>query len=187
MRRSRYICAATQKGSINILDPSDFQVVKVWNAHSSLIQDMDAQNDFVVSCGCQFRGQGQSYILDVMVNVFDLKNMIALSPIPFPAGAAHLRMHPRMSTTVIVLSQHGQMHVVDLMNPNTSNIKQISGTHISMIDIAPSGEALVLADAENQIHLWGSPSRIRFGDVSNPVEFAEPEETHIELDWSPNT
>ena len=56
-----------------------------------------------------------------------------------------------------------------------------------MIEIAPSGEALVLADAECNIHLWGSPSRMRFGDVSNPVEFAEPEESHIEVDWSPNT
>ncbi|KAL2069699.1 hypothetical protein VTL71DRAFT_14378 [Oculimacula yallundae] len=187
MRRSRYICAATQRGSINILDPSDFRVIKVWNAHSSLIHDMDAQNDFIVSCGCQLR-QGQPYILDVMVNVFDLKNMVASSPVPFPAGAAYLRMHPRMSTTLIVVSQHGQMHIVDLMNPNSSNIKQVSTmAYISMIEIAPSGEALVLADAECNVHLWGSPSRMRFGDVSNPVEFADPEESHIEVDWSPNT
>lgn len=149
---------------------------------------MDAQNDFIVSCGAQVRGQGQSYILDVMVNVFDLKNMVASSPIPFPAGAAHLRMHPRMSTTLMVLSQHGQMHIVDLMNTNSSNIKQVSSlSPISMLEIAPSGEALVLADTDGSIHLWGSPSRIHFGDVSNPVEFAEPEETHIEVDWSPNT
>ncbi|PBP25759.1 putative PAB-dependent poly(A)-specific ribonuclease subunit PAN2 [Diplocarpon rosae] len=187
MKRSRYICAATQKGTINIIDPADFRIVKVWNAHSSLIHDMDAQNDFIVSCGCQLR-QGQPYILDVMVNVFDLKNMIASSPVPFPAGAAYLRMHPRMSTTVIVVSQHGQIHIVDLMNPNSSKIKQVSTmAYISMIDIAPSGEALALADAECNIHLWGSPSRMRFSDVSNPVEFAEPEDTCIELDWSPNT
>ncbi|CZS97451.1 related to PAN2-component of Pab1p-stimulated poly(A) ribonuclease [Rhynchosporium agropyri] len=187
MRRSRYICAATQKGSINIIDPADFRVVKIWNAHSSLIHDMDAQNDFIVSCGCQIR-QGQPYILDVMVNVFDLKNMVASSPVPFPAGAAYLRMHPRMSTTLIVISQHGQMHIVDLMNPNSSNIKQVSTmAYISMIEIAPSGEAFVLADAECNIHLWGSPSRMRFGDVSHPVEFTDPEETHIEVDWNPNT
>ncbi|CAL3962568.1 unnamed protein product [Diplocarpon coronariae] len=187
MKRSRYICAATQKGTINIIDPAGFRIVKVWNAHSSLIHDMDAQNDFIVSCGCQLR-QGQPYILDVMVHVFDLKNMVASSPVPFPAGAAYLRMHPRMSTTVIVVSQHGQMHIVDLMNPNSSKIKQVSTmAYISMIEIAPSGEALALADSECNIHLWGSPSRIRFGDVSNPVDFAEPEETHIEVDWGPDT
>lgn len=187
MKRSRYICAATQRGSINIIDPADFRIVKVWNAHSSMINDMDAQNDFIVSCGCQIR-PGQPYVLDVMVNVFDLKNMIASSPVPFPAGAAYLRMHPRMSTTVIVVSQHGQMHIVDLMNPNSSSIKQVSTmAYISKIEIAPSGEALVLADAECNIHLWGSPSRMRFGDVSIPVEFADAEDTHIEVDWTPNT
>ncbi|KAI9054308.1 hypothetical protein LZ554_001476 [Drepanopeziza brunnea f. sp. 'monogermtubi'] len=187
MRRSRYICAATQKGTINIIDPADFRIVKVWNAHSSLIHDMDAQNDYIVCCGYQIR-QGQPYILDVMVNVFDLKHMAASSPVPFPAGAAYLRMHPRMSTTVIVVSQHGQMHIVDLMNPNSSYIKQLNTmAFISKIEIAPSGEALVIADTECHIHLWGSPSRMRFGDVSNPIELADAIEAPPEVDWGSNT
>ncbi|KAG9237025.1 PAB-dependent poly(A)-specific ribonuclease subunit PAN2 [Amylocarpus encephaloides] len=188
MKRSRYICAATGKGTINILDPVNLALLKTWNAHASLINDMDAQHDFIVTCGYSLRQQ-QSYMLDPLVNVFDLKNMKPMSPIPFPAGAAYVRMHPRMSTTCIVVSQHGQIHLVDLMNVNTSNIRQanvVSG-YLSMVEIAPSGEAIVMADSEFNIHLWGSPSRVRFAELSNPVEFADPEETPQPLDWNVDT
>ena len=187
MKRSRYICAATKHGSVNILDPITFNLVKTWNAHASLINDMDAQHDFIVTCGYSLRQQ-QSYMLDPLVNVFDLKNLTSLPPIPFPAGAAYVRMHPRMLTTSIVVSQLGQMHIVDLMNVNTSNVRQANVlSYLSMIEIAPSGEAIALADAECNVHLWGSPSRIRFAELSTPVEFADADEDHTQIDWSPDT
>jgi PAB-dependent poly(A)-specific ribonuclease subunit 2 len=184
MKRSRYICAATKNGAVDILDSTDFSLIKSWNAHSSLISDMDAQHDFIVTCGYSLR-QNQSYMLDPLVNVFDLKNMTSLPPIPFPALAAYVRMHPKMSTTSIVMSQTGQMHIVDLMNVNTSNVRQARVlTYLNVLEIAPSGEAIALADAECNIHLWGSPSRIRFAEMSQPIEFADPEETHIHMDWT---
>lgn len=187
MKRSRYICAATKNGAVNILDPNTFNLIKTWNAHSSLINDMDAQHDFIVTCGYSLRQQ-QSYMLDPLVNVFDLKNMTSLPPLPFPAGAAYVRMHPRMSTTSIVVSQLGQIHVVDLMNVNTSNVRQANVlTFISMVEIAPSGEAVALADAECNVQLWGSPSKIRFSEFSNPVEFADPDDDQTVLDWSVDT
>jgi PAB-dependent poly(A)-specific ribonuclease subunit 2 len=185
MKRSRYVCAATKNGSVDLLDPITFNVIKTWNAHSSLINDMDAQHDFIVTCGYSLRQQ-QSYMLDPLVNVFDLKKLTSLPPIPFPAGAAFVRMHPRMSTTSIVVSQIGQMHIVDLMNVNTSNVRQANVLHyLTMVEIAPSGEAVVLADAECNIHLWGSPSRVRFAEFSNAVEFADTEEASQQMEWTP--
>ena len=56
-----------------------------------------------------------------------------------------------------------------------------------MIEIAPSGEAIALADAECNIHLWGSPSRIRFAELSNATEFADTDETPTQMDWSIDT
>lgn len=183
LKRSRYICAATTKGAVNLLDPITFNIVKTWNAHSSMISDMDSQHDYIVTCGYSLRQQN-NYMLDPLVNVFDLKNLISLPPIPFPAGAAYVRMHPRMSTTSIVVSQLGQMHIVDLMNVNTSNVRQANVlSYLTMLEIAPSGEALALADSECNVHLWGSPSRIRFAELSNPVDFANPEEEPEPMDW----
>src|ERR1700738_2808733 len=84
MKRSRYICAATKNGAINILD-SSFGVLRTWNAHAALINDMDAQHDFIVTCGYSLRQQ-QSLMLDPLVNVFDLKNMQSLPPFHSPQG-----------------------------------------------------------------------------------------------------
>lgn len=188
MKRSRYICAATKTGSVNILDSIDFRLVKTWNAHAGLINDMDAQHDFIVTCGYSLRPQQQAYMLDPLVNVFDLKNMASLPPIPFPAGAAYVRMHPRMSTTSIVVSQHGQMHIVDLMNVNTSNVRHANVlSFLSAVEIAPSGEAFALADAECHVHLWGSPSRIHFAELNNAVEFPAHEEPISQIDWIVDT
>lgn len=175
------------RGTVNILDSITLNVVKTWSAHSAMINDMDAQHDFIVTCGYSLR-QGQAFMLDPLVNVFDLKNMISLPPIPFPSGAAFVRMHPRMLTTSIVTSHVGQIHVVDIMNVNTSNIKHANvANYLSMIEIAPSGEAIALASGDSNILLWGSPSRIRFAEMSNPVEFADNEEQYSHLDWSLDT
>ncbi|KAI5464781.1 ubiquitin carboxyl-terminal hydrolase-domain-containing protein [Mariannaea sp. PMI_226] len=187
MKRGRYICAATKNGSVNLLDPITFAVIKSWNAHSALINDMDAQHDFIVTCGYSLR-QGQNYMLDPFLNVFDIKKMSSMPPIPFPAGAAYVRMHPRMLTTSIVVSQSGQIHVVDLMNPNTSNVRQANVlTYLSMFEIAPSGEAMALTDAECLIHLWGSPTKLHFVDLPTPIEFATPEEPLPNIEWTSET
>jgi PAB-dependent poly(A)-specific ribonuclease subunit 2 len=188
MRRSRYICAATGSGSVHFLDPNTYQVVKTWRAHAAGINDMDAQNNFLVTCGYSPRQQ-QAFMLDPLANVFDLKTLTPLPPIPFHAGAAYVRMHPRMSTTGIVASQTGQMQVVDLMNPNTVNLRQaIISSYLTHLELAPSGEALALADADCFIHLWGAPTKIRFVDMASPTEFATPRTPiRASIDWSANS
>ncbi|KAI0129433.1 exonuclease [Xylariales sp. AK1849] len=186
MRRSRYICAATTGSEVHILDSISYKVNKKWTPHSGIVHDMDAQHDFIVTCGITPRPQG--YFSDPYVNVFDLKNMVSMSPVPFPAGAAYVRMHPRMSTTSIVVSQLGQMHVVDLMNPNTTHVRQANTTvYLSMVDIAPSGEAIALADGECNIHLWGSPTKIHFAEIATPLETAAPEDLATDLNWEDST
>ncbi|KAK4145241.1 ubiquitin carboxyl-terminal hydrolase-domain-containing protein [Dichotomopilus funicola] len=189
MKKSKYICAATRNGSVHLLDPITFHIVRSWQAHASYINDMDAQNDFIVTCGGSLKQQAaQAYMLDPYVNVFDLKNMVSMKPMPFPPLAAHVRLHPRMLTTSIVASQHGQMHVVDIMNPNTSNVRYANVMSvISLFEMAPSGEALAMADNECNIHLWGSPSKLHFTDMAIPIDMPKAEESAPMLDWSPDT
>jgi PAB-dependent poly(A)-specific ribonuclease subunit 2 len=55
MKKSRYLCAATDTGSVNALSLADFKIVKPWKAHGAAINDMDARNDFLVTCGCSVR------------------------------------------------------------------------------------------------------------------------------------
>lgn len=184
MKYGHYICAATKAGSVNILDADTLRIVKTWKAHTAGISDMDARNNYLVTCGWSTRPQG-TLMLDPLANVFDLRAMMPLPPIPFHAGAAFVQMHPRMSTTSIVASQSGQLQVVDLMNPNTVNLRQANiSSYMSGLVLAPSGEALALTDQECTIHLWGSMAKVHYAEYSNPTEFADPPTPLPSVDWS---
>ena len=80
MKRSRHICAAAPNGVVDILDSTTFNVLKSWNAHSALINDMDAQHDYIVTCGYSIR-PGGAYMYDSYVNVFNLKTLTTLKPV----------------------------------------------------------------------------------------------------------
>ncbi|KAJ5619859.1 hypothetical protein N7510_003843 [Penicillium lagena] len=186
MKKSRYLCAATDTGSVNALSLSDFSIVKTWKAHGTAVNDMDARNDLLVTCGFSVRHLG-SPIVDPLANVYDLKTLAPLPPIPFHAGAAYVRMHPKLSTTSFVASQTGQLQVVDLMNPNSVNLRQANVSLMLGIELSPSGEALAINDAECSIHLWGSPTKIHFNEMSKEAEFADVPTRPPPIDWTPDT
>lgn len=187
-RAGQYICAATNTGGIHILDSGTLTVVKVFDGHTGSISDMDAKGDFLATCGWSPRQQ-YGFMLDPFTNVFSLKTLKQLPPIPFHTGAAFVRMHPRMSTTSIIASQNGQMQVIDIMNPDSANLRQINlyDSYLKGFEIAPSGEAVALSDTNCNIHLWGSPSKIHFPEYTNPTEFAEPAIPLPTMDWSLDT
>jgi PAB-dependent poly(A)-specific ribonuclease subunit 2 len=122
-RAGQYLCAATKNGGIHILDSNSLSVIKVFEGHTGSINDMDAKGDFLATCGWSPRQQF-AYMLDPFTNVFSLKTLKQLPPIPFQTGAAFVQMHPRMSTTAFIASQNGQMQVIDLMNPDSANLRQ---------------------------------------------------------------
>jgi PAB-dependent poly(A)-specific ribonuclease subunit 2 len=186
MKKSRYLCAATDTGSVDALSLDDYRIIKTWKAHGAAINDMDARNDFLVTCGFSARHLA-SPIVDPLANVYDLKTLTPLPPIPFHAGAAYVRMHPRLHTTSFVASQTGQLQVVDLMNPNTINLRQANVTFMLGMEISPSGEALAIHDTDCSIHLWGSPSKIHFNDMSKETEFADATPRPTLLEWSSET
>ena len=173
MKFSRYICAATSTGSVDFLDPVTLKVIKTWQAHSSKINSMDVRTDFLLTCGWSAKSYGAP-LLDRIVKVFDIKNLEVLAPLSFPAGAAFVQIHPRMSTTTLIASQHGQLHLVDFMNPDNAAMLhvQLMSVVTSMM-ISPSGNVWAIVDQENAIHLWGSPEKLQFTEICNPTEFAD--------------
>ncbi|KAJ5173111.1 Peptidase C19 ubiquitin carboxyl-terminal hydrolase 2 [Penicillium capsulatum] len=186
MKKSRYLCAATDNGAVNALSLSDFSVVKSWKAHGTAVNDMDARNDLLVTCGFSVRHIG-SPIVDPLANVYDLKTLSPLPPIPFHAGAAYVRMHPKLHTTSFVASQTGQLQVVDLMNPNAINLRQANVSLMLGLDLSPSGEALAINDAECSVHLWGSPTKVHFNEMSKEIELADVPTRAPPIDWSSDT
>ena len=173
MKLSRYICAATSTGSVDFLDPGTLKVIKTWQAHSSKINSIDVRTDYLLTCGWSTKSYGAP-LLDRIVKVFDIKNLEVLAPISFPAGAAFVQIHPRMSTTTLIASQHGQLHLVDFMNPDNAAVLhvQLMSVVTSMI-ISPSGNVWAIVDQDNSIHLWGSPEKLQLTEALNPTEFAD--------------
>lgn len=176
MRRGgSYICAATASGSVQLLDAKSFDVIKTWKAHMNWINDLDANPSFLVTCGWSSR-QHYGNMLDPLAKVFDLKTLMPLPPLGFHAGAAYVRLHPRMQSTAMVASQNGQVQLMDIMNSSMITFRQINlvqDAFLLGIEIAPSGEALALADSMCSIHLWGNASKVHYTDYSNPTEFAD--------------
>lgn len=185
-RGSLHICAATDTGSVHFIDPGSCKVVRTWQAHAGWINDMDVRSDLLVTCGYSQRQQ-QGFALDHLVNVFNLKILHPLPPVPFPPGAAFVRMHPRMSTTCLVASSAGLIYAIDIMNPDAPSMRHanIFDTHLLAMDLAPSGEALALADGQCAIHLWGSPTKIQFTEYASPTEFPDTMAPVPTLDFSP--
>lgn len=188
-RNSHFVCAATANGRVHLLSPQDFSVQKEFSAHNGSINDMDANNDFLVTCGWSPRQQ-YGNMLDPMAKVFDLKNLRPYAPIVFHAGAALVRMHPRMSTTAVIVSQNGQMQLVDITNPNSITMRHmgvLEETRLTELDISPSGNTLIFSDSMSALLMWGHPSKMNFTDISTPTEFADatPPEQQI-MDWSSN-
>lgn len=183
MKKGRHICAATDDGTIHVMSTASLEVLTIWKA-AVVILDMDARGDFLVTCRSTPRQSGNS-IVDPLANVYDLKSLKHLSPIPFPAGAALIRLHPKLQTTSFVASQTGQMQVVDLMNPISIIMRQANVHSMQGMELSPSGNALAITDHQGFIHLWGSPANIRFNNVSKAVEFADSSPTNLpHVDWT---
>lgn len=184
MKKSRHICAATDDGNVHVLNLSNYELLKAWKAHATAVNDMDARNDFLVTCGFSVRQLGVP-IVDPLANVYDLKNLTSLPPIPFHPGAAYVRLHPKLQTTSFVASQTGQMQVVDLMNPVNVMLKQANVQFMLGMEIASSGDAVVITDTNGLIYLWGSPTKLRFNNLSKETEFADPAAQQIpHVDWN---
>ena len=175
MKYSKYICAATMDGKVNVLDIDNLRILNTFRTNNVRISDMDAQTSYLVTCGWAHRPQG-TLGLAALANVFDLRAMVQSNPIAFHAGAAFVQMHPKMSTTCIIASQGGQLQVVDIINSGPITLRQVdiaAGTYMAGMVMSPSGRALAIWDGNGLIHLWGSSAV--------PISFTDTGGTN--LDW----
>lgn len=174
-RGGQYICAATTSGKVHLLNAQDLSLQKEFSAHNGSINDMDANHDFLVTCGWSPR-QNYGNMLDPMAKVFDLKNLRPYNPIVFHPGAAFVRMHPRMNTTAVVAGQHGQMQVVDITNPASVSVRHMNiheESRLTGLDFSSSGNVMIFSDSMCALLMWGHPSKMNITDLITPLEFAD--------------
>lgn len=186
MRRSgQYICAASHDGSIHILDTKTLAVINTWKAYAGTVNDMDARGDYLLTCGWASRHY-QGLALEQLVRVYDLKIQKPAPPIAFPPGAAYVRMHPKLSSTCMVISQTGAIYSIDVQNPDMPTMRYVPpyDAQLKGLELMPSGNGFAMSDSNNQLILWGSPTKTQFVEYGKPTEFADHNPPAAHLDWS---
>lgn len=178
VRTTHAIVVGKNNGAIDIIDPNSNLVVRSFHAHGGLISDMDAKETTLLTCGFSSRKTG--LLLDPLVNIFDLRAGKPLPPVPFPAGAGFVRLHPKLSTCAFIASQTGQIQLIDFANPASTQVRlhqaslASTGT-LSGLDVSPSGDFLALTEGP-YIQLWSNQdetavTNASFNEFSNPMEF----------------
>lgn len=184
-RANQYICAAAHDGSIHLLDSKTLSLVNSWKAYAGSVNDIDARGDYLLTCGWA-QQQYHGLALERLVRVYDLKNQKSVAPVTFGQGAAFVRMHPKLSSTCVVVSQMGAIQSIDVQNPDIPIMKfaQTFDAQLTGLELMPSGKGFALIDTHCQITLWGSASKMRFTEFSQHTEFPDSPEPTKHLDWN---
>jgi len=170
----KYLTVGGGNGSLNLFDPISNSSLKTFEAHNGAITGLDIKGNYIATCGSSLRPRrhffsqtSSDYIIDPLVNIYDIRTMRAVAPVAFPAGASSVRFHPKLPNIVIVASIHGHLHFIDLFDqtnvhmyhaevetaippqsPN-SRIPKLCDLHIS-----DSGDLLMFNDGISNLHLW---------------------------------
>ncbi|KAF2858667.1 hypothetical protein K470DRAFT_259573 [Piedraia hortae CBS 480.64] len=190
MRRAgQHIYAAAKDGSVHLLDPTTLATVRSWKSYSGAVNDMDVRGDYLLTCGWtqqQYGGLG----LERLVRVQDLRHQKSAAPIPTQSGAAFVRMHPKLTSTCIVLSPTGSISSIDVQNVDTPTLAFINtfDAQLTGLELMPCGKGLAFTDSHCNIILWGSPSAVGFNEFSQPIRFPDPPSAPpMYMDWSVHT
>lgn len=206
MRTSlKFLVLGKSNGSLETFDPLANTLIKTFHGHNGLLSDLDVLGNYAATCGYSLRplgrynygkrggnggGTGDSYLVDPLVNIYDFRMMRPLSPIPFPAGAAYVRFHPKLPNIIIIASTTGQIQFVDIYdhlnvslyqadlsdnstinNSNNNSLSDLS-SYMANLDISSNGEFLLFSDAHSNLHLWSflGNDTTSFNTFPNPLE-----------------
>ncbi|KAI5967563.1 PAN2 [Candida margitis] len=170
----KYLTVAGGNGSLNLFDPVSNSTLKTFAAHNGAITGLDVKGYYIATCGSSIRPRrnfynqtSPDYIVDPLVNIYDIRTMRAVAPVAFPAGASSVRFHPKLPNIVIVASLHGQIHFIDLFDQTNVHLYQadVESTippqspnaktpKLCDLSISDSGDFLMFNDGISNLHLW---------------------------------
>ncbi|KAG7748111.1 hypothetical protein KL912_002788 [Ogataea haglerorum] len=149
----RCVVLGRADGAVDVVDPKTWQVLKSWRAHSAALSSIAVRDNVLVTCG--YSRRKDQYVLDPLVNVFDLREMSLGLPVAFPAGAFQVHLHPKLPNVAVILSSMGQINFIDVFDPSRIHLYQADlSAFVTMSDISSTGECLAFVDALQTVHLW---------------------------------
>ncbi|KAJ2956748.1 hypothetical protein NQZ79_g7424 [Umbelopsis isabellina] len=177
---SRLICCGSLGGEVTLRDPRSMKVEQRVQAHTGTLSDLEVSGNMMLTCG--FSNRQGSLMVDPLVKVYDIRMSIrALAPIPFPSGPIFLRMHPRLSTTVFIVSQSGQFQVCDVSNlamglhaPAGQFYQIPTSSYITAIDVSSTGETVAIGDASSFVYQYSDRPDYSINAYSDQLETPDP-------------
>lgn len=192
--QSKLLILGNSTGSLEIFDPNSNQLVKTFGGHNGLLSDLDVKGNYAATCGYLVRPKRFShsvdYMVDPLVNIYDLRMMRALPPVPFPAGASFVKFHPKLPNIMLVASTTGQFQFIDmydhlqvhlyqadLASSNSGSTGAPLSSYLSNLDISENGEFLCFSDGLRNMHLWSLGTSNSQNFVNFPTNLENPEVT----------
>lgn len=192
-------------GALEIFDPLANASVKTFAGHNGLLSDLDVKGNYVATCGYSVRtkrfGSAPSaleYMVDPLVNLYDLRMMRALPPLSFAAGASFVKFHPKLPNIVIVASTTGHIQFVDmydqlqihlyqadLAGPTATATPAPPNSYLSNLDISKNGEFLCFSDGFRNMRLWSLNAGGSHDFVNFPAPLDRPDVVSNSLSQNP--
>lgn len=196
----KLLTIGTRRGAVEIFDPAANTSVKCFAGLSGALLDMDVKGNYVATCGYLARsrrlnelGPGPAhaveYMVDPLVNLYDLRMMRALPPVPFAAGANHVRFHPKLANIIIVAALLGQLQFIDITDSLAVHIyhadvldpaplalltTQPPQAYLDNLCVSENGEFLAFNDSRRHVHLWSLAALGNFLNFPSKLEQPDP-------------
>ncbi|EGV61379.1 poly(A)-specific ribonuclease [Yamadazyma tenuis] len=167
---SKFLTLGKMDGSVNLFDPQTKKVIKEFLGHNNGLSDMDINGNYLVTSGYSLRHN--SFFVDPLVNLYDLRMMKLLAPIPFPFGPSFVKFHPKLPNLVLIGSKSGNLQFLDIFDQSKFQLYQVdlinSSNYISNLKMSNNGEFISFNDSFNNLILWSFNDSKRF--VNFPME-----------------
>lgn len=198
---SKLLTLGRSSGALEVFDPNSNTSVKIFLSNNGLLSDIDVKGNYVATCGYSARSKrfgGMSapmeYVADPLINIYDLRMMRALSPLPFPAGASFVRFHPKLPNVLVAASTSGQIQFLNMFDQLHLNLYQAdltnsmdanslaapTSSYLSNLEISESGEYMSFSDDYKTMHIWSvnssaTPNFVNYGtSLDRPTVVDEP-------------
>lgn len=188
----KHLTLGKANGEIEIFDIASNRTIKTFHGHNGYLSDLDVQGNYAATCGCSLRfrrstNSPANFIVDPLVNIFDLRMMKALAPLPFPDGASFVRFHPKLSNVILIASQSGHLQFVDIYDQLKMCVYQVDiankshafasnppKNYFNNLQISSNGEFFTLSDINQNIRLWGLGNNTLQNFVNFPEYLEQP-------------
>ena len=198
---SKLLTLGRSSGALELFDTESNCSVKVFLSSNGLLSDIDVQGNYVATCGCSVRPKRfgtatapVEYVADPLINLYDLRTMRALAPLPFPAGASFVRFHPKLPNVLVGALASGQIQFINMFDQLHVNLYQAdltsamepgslaapTASYLSNLELSESGEYMCFSDDHKNMHMWSinpaaNLSFVNYGAaLDRPSVIAEP-------------